>query len=320
MKPRSLNCFFFTEILFVLVGLLALNFPAALAQTTKKTSPPAAAKKSVARADEKPTSTMTTEQFNERLVNNILNAQPVAAGLEMWVVDRTSSKLSGFDTVTVKYSDGTNIERIQVLVSKDNRLAFLGQILDLTVDPFKENLKKMKLDNEPMLGNKNAPVTIVEFSDFECPMCGQAYQTLEKEVLKSYGDKIKLIYKNYPLPIHKWAESAAVAGLCAFEQKKDAFWNFYNGFFENQSTITEQTIRAKSVEIATQSGLNIPEFESCYDQKKPLPQIQADIEEGQALNLTGTPLFFIDGRPVAGAQPFPVFQKIIDGELKKLGS
>jgi protein-disulfide isomerase len=255
---------------------------------------------------------------NQRIVDHLRSTFNVSPEIELTVVGRNSSKLMGLDTVTVEANDGVNTpHRLEVLITPDNKYALMPQIFDLSVDPFAQKMKEIDLGNSPVKGSRNAGVTIVEYSDFECPMCSQAYHTLEDQVFKQYGDKVKLVYKNYPLPGHPWAQSAAIAGMCAFQQSNDAFWSLYRAFFENQSSIKSENLKAKALEALSKTKIDLTEFEKCYDNKSSLSRVQADIAEAAFLNIQGTPLFIVNGRPVPGAVSFNVFQKVIENALKQ---
>ncbi len=258
-----------------------------------------------------------TAKVNQRIIDNIRSAFSVPPSISMTVVSRKPAKVTGMETATIEINDGTHTRTQEVLVTNDNKFAVIGRVFDLSENPYAENMKKINLTDVPMRGNKNAKVTIVEFSDFQCPFCDQAYKTIENDVMKQYGDKVRIVYKNFPLPFHPWAEDAAVAGLCAFNQSNDAFWEFYHDFFDNQSTITPQNVREKVVDFAGKAKLDTKKFEDCYDNKLTLPRIKAEMAEGQSLGITGTPLFVVNGHPLSGVQPFSNFQKIIDEELKK---
>jgi protein-disulfide isomerase len=259
-----------------------------------------------------------TDLLNQRIADHLRSTFNVSPEVELTVVGRSPSKLMGLDTVTVEANDGVNTpHRLEVLITPDNKFALMPQIFDLSVDPFAQKMRQINLASAPMWGNKNAKVTIVEYSDFECPMCSQAYHTLEDQVFKQYGDQVKLVYKNYPLPSHPWAANAAIAGMCAFQQSNDAFWSLYRTFFTNQSSIKPETVKARALEALNKTRIDLTAFEKCYDNKSSLSRVQADVEEAQGLNIQGTPLFIINGRPVPGAVTFNVFQKVIENALKQ---
>lgn len=162
----------------------------------------------------------------------------------------------------------------------------------------------------PSVGPANAPVTIVEFSDFQCPFCGRLFPTME-QVKAKYGDKVRIVFRQYPLPMHANAEKAAEASLCANEQGK--FWEMHDAMFKQQQNLAVDSLKSAAVTL----GLNAEQFNSCLDSGKYAAQIQADKKDGSAAGVNGTPALFINGRFVNGAVPLEQLTKIIDDELQR---
>ena len=233
------------------------------------------------------------------------------------VTDVKDSTIKGAKAATLQLSRGGQSQTVDILMSPDGQYVVFGSVEDVTADPFAEVMKKITVDGHPAKGPKNAKVTIVEFSDFQCPYCARAHDTLSNEVLKQYGDKIRLVYKNFPLGFHKWAEPAAIAGLCIFDQKPDAFWKFYDYFFANQKDINETNVKDKALAAVADIKLDKDKFGKCFDEKTPLDRVKADMSEGQQVGVTGTPAFIINGRKISGAQPFQNFKSVIDDELQR---
>ncbi len=168
----------------------------------------------------------------------------------------------------------------------------------------------VEIGQAPVKGPKNAPITIVAFSDFECPFCSRVLPTL-KQLEDDYKGKVKLAFKNQPLPFHANARTAAAAALAAHEQGK--FWEMHDKLFENQRALDRASIERYAQEL----GLNMAKFKSALDSNKFDAQITADSQEGNRLGANGTPTFFINGRQLVGAQPVGAFKAIIDEELSK---
>lgn len=158
-------------------------------------------------------------------------------------------------------------------------------------------------------GGENAPVTIITFSDYECPYCARAESTIAR-VLKEYGDKVRLVFRNYPLPFHNNARPAAEAALCANAQGK--FWDFHDKLFAQQSSLGLETYK----KIAGEVGLDQAKFEQCLAKNEFKTAVDQDMADGAAVGVSGTPAFFINGRMLSGAQPFEKFKEIIDEELR----
>lgn len=164
----------------------------------------------------------------------------------------------------------------------------------------------------PAKGPANAPVTIVEFSDFQCPFCSRLTPTL-KQIEEKYGDKIRVVFRQYPLPFHQNAQKAAEASLCAADQNK--FWEMHDAMFANQQALAVEQLKAKAAEL----GLNADQFNSCLDSSKHAATIQADMKDGSAAGVNGTPAMFINGRFISGAVPLEQITSVIDDELRRKG-
>ncbi len=170
-------------------------------------------------------------------------------------------------------------------------------------------------DDDPVKGDLSAPITIIEFSDFQCPYCAKFYTDTLPQLEQEYIDtgKVKIVYRDFPLTnIHPLATPAALAAECANEQ--DKFWEYHNILFEKQDewvNIGEDKLK----EYATEIGLNEEQFNSCLDSEKYKDEVLADLDDGASAGVTGTPAFFVNGRMLSGAQPLSAFQSIIEEEL-----
>jgi protein-disulfide isomerase len=164
----------------------------------------------------------------------------------------------------------------------------------------------------PSRGPDNAKVTIVEFSDFQCPYCGREYPVVEK-VMKDYDGKVKLVFRNFPLDFHPFAAKAAEAGACAADQGK--FWPMHDKMFGNQEKLTVDDLKGYAKAI----GLDSAKFEKCLDSGEKKAVVDEDEKAGQTAGVNGTPAFFINGIFVNGAQPYEQLKQTIDRELDKKG-
>jgi protein-disulfide isomerase len=160
----------------------------------------------------------------------------------------------------------------------------------------------------PSRGPADAKVTIVEFSDFQCPFCGRATPIVE-EVLKKYEGKVRFVFREFPLPMHENAQKAAEAALCANEQGK--FWPLYEKMFANQKDLSVTQIKGYAKDL----GIDSAKFDACLDSGKEAAAVKADIAAGSEAGVDGTPAFFINGRPLSGAQTIDKFTDVIDQEL-----
>lgn len=161
-------------------------------------------------------------------------------------------------------------------------------------------------------GNPDAKIVIIEYSDFQCPFCGKVQATVE-QILKDYDGKVKLYYKQFPLTqIHPNAQKAAEASLLAADQGK--FWEYHDLLFENQDELDPASLKR----YAAQLNLDTEKFNSGLDSGIKAQAVNKDLEEGIRNGVGGTPMFFINGQVVSGAQPYSVFKQTIDSELNKL--
>jgi protein-disulfide isomerase len=161
----------------------------------------------------------------------------------------------------------------------------------------------------PSKGPENAPVTMVEFSDFECPYCGRAKDTVD-QVTKQYGDKVRLVFRNFPLSFHPHAQKAAEAAMCANDQGK--FWEMHDVLFANQKALEPEQLKKYAADLK----LDTAKFNKCLDSGEKAEAVKADQEAGTKAGVNGTPAFFINGIPLSGAIPFEDFKTTIDGELQ----
>jgi len=165
--------------------------------------------------------------------------------------------------------------------------------------------------DDPALGPPSAPVTLVEFSDFQCPFCQRVAPTL-KQVKQTYGDKVRVVWKDFPLTqIHPQAFKAGEAGHCAADQGK--FWEYHDRLFANQQQLMPSDLKKHAADL----GLDSKAFDACLDSSKYGERVRDGVAEGSRLGVNSTPMVYINGRVLSGAQPYEVFATVIDEELSK---
>ena len=164
--------------------------------------------------------------------------------------------------------------------------------------------------DDPSSGPASAPITVVEFSDYQCPFCARVVPTLTK-LRATYGDKIRVVFKDFPLPNHAEAPKAAEAAHCAGEQGK--YWDMHDRLFANQRALGLPSLK----QAAAGLGLDPAKFDQCLDSGKYAAGIAEDVKQGESLGVQSTPTVYVNGRPVVGAQPYEFFQMVIDEELAK---
>jgi protein-disulfide isomerase len=162
----------------------------------------------------------------------------------------------------------------------------------------------------PARGPVNAPIEMIEFSDFQCPYCLRANPVVT-QVLDAYGDRIRFVYRHYPLPNHPNARPAAEASQCANEQGK--FWPYHDKLFASEGRLSDADLRRSAAEV----GMDAVKFGACLDAHRFKADVDDDIAAGDEAGVSGTPAFFINGRVLTGAQPFDAFKRVIDDELAR---
>jgi protein-disulfide isomerase len=208
--------------------------------------------------------------------------------------------------ITVKVDD--NVQAVQFYVSKDGKYLLRGELSDLTKDPMAENRAKLQIKDAPVWGDPKASITMVEFSDFECPVCRSLHDVLQG-LLTNYP-QVRLVFKDFPLEQHPWARSAAIAGRCAYNLDPKSFWKLYDLIYDNQDIISAENSYGKLTDYASQIGLNPDAFKTCLASPQAAAAVDASRENGLGLQVSSTPTIFINGRRIVGADPHLVEQNI----------
>jgi len=209
-------------------------------------------------------------------------------------------------------------DRIKQAVRQQKLREGMGKVLDdlksrhhVQVSLQAPDLPRIDVEAKgPSRGPTNAPVTIVEFSDFQCPYCGREYPVIER-LMKEYDGKLRLVFRHYPLDFHPFAQKAAEAGACAQDQGK--FWELHDKMFTNQGKLAVADLKG----YAKSLGMDAPKFDKCLDSGEKKALVDDDLKAGSAAGVNGTPAFFINGIFVNGAQPYEHMKQAVDRELRK---
>jgi protein-disulfide isomerase len=194
-------------------------------------------------------------------------------------------------------------------VSKDGKTVLRGDIFDLHKDPYAGVRDHLNAAGNPSVGPENAPVTLVEFADFECPHCREFSDDFAS--IKQKFPQVRLVYKDYPLTdIHPWAESAAIGARCAFMQSPAAFWKMHDTIFKNQDNITPDNAWDSLNAFAKDQGLDADAFKTCMSSPEAAKAVEANRADALALGINSTPTVYVNGRPVVGGDPATVTQFI----------
>jgi protein-disulfide isomerase len=209
--------------------------------------------------------------------------------------------------VSVKIGDSN--EDGKFYVSKDGKFLVRGDVLELAKDPLAANRAVLDLKDAPATGDPKATVTVVEFSDFECPICRSLHDVM-RGIMQNYP-QVRVVFKDYPIEVlHPWARTAAIAGRCAYSQNPAAFWKMYDLIYDNQDIISAENAWMKVSEFAGQVGLNADTFRACMASPEAGAAVDASRVNGQKLDVNSTPTIFVNGRRVVGADGRTIEQYI----------
>ncbi len=211
------------------------------------------------------------------------------------------SPVEGLLETTIDVLIGEDKQSATFYVSKDGKYLFRGELSDLSKDPLAENRARIDFTDAPTLGDAKAPVTLVEYSDFQCPVCKNLHDAL-RGLLPNYAGKIRVVFKDFPLEqLHPWARTAAIAGRCAYQQNPQAFWKMYDFIYDNQEVISPSNAWTNMADYAGRSGLNVDSFKGCMASPEPATAIDTSKANGAKLEVNSTPTVFINGRRLVGA-------------------
>jgi protein-disulfide isomerase len=223
--------------------------------------------------------------------------------------------VEGLLETTINLTIGENKETVKFYVSKDGKYLFRGEMSDMTKDPLVESRSQIQTKDAPSLGDPKAAVTLVEYSDFECPVCRNLHDVLRDSILPKYPGKVRVVFKDFPLEqLHPWARTAAIAGRCAYQQNPMAFWKMYDFIYDNQEIISAANAWTKMVDYAGQSGLDGDAFKACMASQEAGEAVNASRANGQQLEVSSTPTVFVNGRRMVGADAH-LLEQYINYEL-----
>jgi protein-disulfide isomerase len=207
----------------------------------------------------------------------------------------TPSASPDFYLVPIHVTINEQTDSGTVYVSKDGKTFLRGEIYDMSSNPFAENLAHLNIEGNPTSGPADARVTIVEFSDFECPHCRDLFRNLK--ALETQYPQVRVVYKDFPLTqIHPWTETASIGARCAYMQSPAAFWKVHDAIFESQDLISPENIWEKLLGFASAAGLDTDAFKACMSSPEAKKAVEANRADGQALNVASTPTVFVNGR------------------------
>lgn len=237
--------------------------------------------------------------------------------VQVKIGDAKPSQLPGFSEVKVTAAAGAASQEEIFYVSKDGQKFIRGTVFEVTANPFKPELDKLKTQFEPSFGAPGAPVVIVVFSDFQCPYCREEAKMLRENLPGAYPKQVRVYFKEYPLDqIHPWARTAALAGRCVFRQNAAAFWEYHDWIFDKQAEITPENVKAKVLEFAASKKLDALQLGQCLESRATEAEVNRTTAEARALGVNALPTLFINGRRIPSQIVWPNLRQIIDYEIE----
>ena len=236
--------------------------------------------------------------------------------IKVEIADPKASDMPGFSEVNVHASAGVASADFSYYVSKDGQKVVQGNLYDISQNPFKPEIDKLKTDLQPSFGTPGAPVVIVEFSDFECPMCKEEAKTLRDNLLSTYPTQVRFYFQEFPIDqLHPWARAAAIAGRCIFRQNANAFWDFHDWIFAHQDEIKPENLKDKVLEFAKGKELDVLQLSRCMDNKETEAEVNKAAAMGKDVGVSATPTLFVNGRRMVGRADWPSLRSVIDYEI-----
>ena len=298
-------------LVILLCGFVNAQTQIAVAQTEPSLSPRPAAKpagKAAPNAPAASTSGLPTEDTVNSFLFQMFGWDPTIT----WKVSEIRpSEVPGLAEVTVVVTNPQGANTNRLLVSSDGKHAISGEVLPFGAKPFEDAREKLEKGvNGPSKGPAKASVTVVEFSDMQCPHCQKAEPNVE--ALLAQEPEVHFVFQNYPLPAHNWAEKGAAYVDCMGRASNDAVWKFIQKTFEEQGNITAANADEKLKAIVTASGGKADEIAACAAKPETKARIQASIALGTSVGVVGTPSLYINGRAVGAGSPVETLKKIVD--------
>jgi protein-disulfide isomerase len=274
-----------------------------------------------------PSTAPAAGDVNQKIEHRVRAYYSIPADVQITVGPTRASDFPNYDALTVKLEGQGKKTEYEFLLSKDQKTLLRITKMDLTSDPYAENMKKIDVEGRPFRGNKDAKVVVVNYDDFECPFCSKMHQIFFPEVLKEYSDRVKFVYKDYPLSeIHPWATHAAVDANCLAAQNNDAYWDFADYIHNNQREVSAE--KTKDAQFAAldrlttdqgkKHGLDDTKLQTCIKAQNE-DSIKASMREAESVGVNATPTWFVNGQEIDGALPLDKVRDTLDRALQQQG-
>jgi protein-disulfide isomerase len=256
---------------------------------------------------------------------NLPSEETVNAFLHQWfgydssltwkIVSIKPSEIEGLSEINALLSGPQGQQQMKLYITPDGKHAITGELMPFGAHPFAAEQKELERGiNGPSRGPADAPVTVVDFSDLQCPHCKDANPTLERLVAENKN--VRLVFQNFPLPMHDWAAKAAAYADCVGRSSNDAFWKFVSSVFAAQSDITAANSDEKLTALAEAAGVKGADIAACAAKPETTSRVEKSVALGKALDVNSTPTIFVNGRKLP-AVPYEVLVKLVDFAAKE---
>jgi protein-disulfide isomerase len=264
-----------------------------------------------------PSSAASSSLDKTRLEAYVRHLLAVIPEVQVKIDDPKPTSVPDLQEVAVHFTYQGRSQDENFYLTKDGQHILRGVVYNLTQNPFQEDLDKLKTGSAPSFGPANAPVTAIEFGDFECPNCKEEAKTLRDNVPSQFPTQVRVYFKDFPLEqIHPWAKAAAITGRCIYHQNAGAFWKYHDWIYEHQAEITPDNLKTQVTDFAkTVPDLDGLQLGHCIDTKATEAEVDASMAEARALHVDATPTLFLNGRRLVGNYPWQNIDQIINGEL-----
>jgi protein-disulfide isomerase len=269
-----------------------------------------------------------TPDVNERIQRQVRSYFNIPPDVSISIGTPTASEFPNYELVSVTMTRQGKTQKTDFLLSKDGKTLIRFTKLDLTKDPYAETMKEITVTDRPMRGNPDAKVTIVNFDDFECPFCARMHTTLMSEILPQYKDKIKIVYKDYPLlQIHPWAQHAANDANCLAKENGSAYWELADYLHSNQRAIHSSPqdpqaafneIDKQTLDVGKKNGVDMTQLQACLKAQSDTV-VKASMAEGDKVGVSATPTVFINGERLEGALDVDEVKAALNRQLLAAG-
>jgi protein-disulfide isomerase len=253
----------------------------------------------------------------EKIISYVRTHFDIPESVKITMTDLRESAFPDYLETTITLDDGKEKRSQPMFVSKNMRYLVGGTIFNLGGDPRDLITRLISLQDQSIQGSASAAVTLVEYSDLECPVCARFHEELETEILPEYGDKLRIVFKEFPLVnIHEWALTGAIAAQCTYQIDPSKYVTFRSLIYKNQETIDASRVRDTLLHFGAEAGVDNMKLATCIDSKASLSRVEANMREGEALGVNQTPTSYVNGRTVMGAPPSADLAKIIDQAMR----